>query len=158
MAINNWRVYAFKDLDPLLDEIKQNTKHLDDMNINYSLNIERVPTPKMPKEQWETVAEKAAWWNRGAINKIKKAEKETNKVIEKNQKLSKQYGDETDRRNAILNRMKHLKGIMKDWLNSDTKNRLAWANMVKESIKEYNELREEANKFIKYIKMPNLVK
>jgi hypothetical protein len=49
--------------------------------------------------------------------------------------------------------MAQLRWIMRAWFNSDAKNRLAWANMVRDSIKEYNQLKEQANDFLKYIKL-----
>lgn len=149
MAIVN---YSYTDLAPLLDKAKSNSDYLWQQDINYEFNIKKIPTPKMPSQQRETISQKAERWNIYAGRKIKNIEKETDNIIAENQEILKQYREETDRRNNILNRMKQLRWIMQDRYNSDTKNRLAWTNMVRDAIKEYGQLREEANKFFKYIK------
>jgi len=147
------KTFSYRDLTPLLDEAKKNSDMLWQQNINYELNVKRRVLPHEPKERAITTAELAQEWNLGAQRKIRQAEKEIDKTISKNQKLYQQYKDETDRRNAIVNRMSQLRWIMRAWFNSDTKNRLAWTNMVRDSIREYNQLKEQANEFLKYIKL-----
>lgn len=145
--------FSYRDLEPLLDEAKANSDYLWQQNINYELNVKRRVLPHEPKEWAMTTAELAGRGNRAAQRKIKKAEKETDKIIAQNQDILQKYRDETNRRNQIVNRMAELRWIMKARWNSDTKNRLAWTNMVRDSIKEYNQLKQEANKFLKYIKL-----
>lgn len=145
--------FSYRDLTPLLDEARKNSDALWQQNINYELNVKRRALPHEPKEWAATTAELAEGGNLKAQRKIRQAERAVNKVIDENQKLYQQYKDETDRRNAIVNRMAQLRWIMRAWFNSDTKNRLAWANMVRNSIKEYNQLKEQANDFLKYIKL-----
>lgn len=145
--------FSYRDLEPLLNEAKANSDYLWQQNINYELNVKRRVLPKEPKEWASTVAERAELGNIPAQRKIRRAEKEVDKVVAQNQDSLQKYKDETDRRNQIINRMVELRWVMRARWNSDTKNRLAWANMVKDSIKEYNQLKQEANKFLKYIKL-----
>lgn len=56
-----------------------------------------------------TTAELADRGNFAARRKIRKAEKETDKIIAQNQDILQKYKDETDRRNQIVNRMAELR-------------------------------------------------
>jgi hypothetical protein len=77
--------------------------------MNYELNVKRRVLPHQPKEWAVTTAELAESGNLKAQREIRQAEKAVNKVIDENQKLYQQYKDETDRRNAIVNRMAQLR-------------------------------------------------
>lgn len=142
--------YSYTDLTPLLNKAQQNADNL--WQKAYSLNVGRIATPKTPKEWYETLPEKADSWSIPAKRKVKNTIKEIESWINAYQELMQQYRDETNRRNAILNRMGQLRWVMRDWYNSDAKNKLAWINMVVDSVKEYSKLKQEANKFLKYIK------
>lgn len=148
MAIET-RTYSYTDLTPILDKVRENNVSM--AEINNSINNTWVHNPKEPSQWDRTVWENAGSNIRDAY-KLESAEKNVDKIIEENKKLYKQYQEETDRRNAIINRMWQIRQNIKDWYGSDTKNRLASINMIKRDIKEYRWLREEANKFYKNIK------
>lgn len=158
MAINNWRVYTFKDLDPMIDEMKTI-----DVNIGKTTSKMMKDTHTDPQLEWYAYS---AYYpsnphtkpgpiqimqNVDYIKSVGDEKKLDNQLKKKDKKIN-EYKAEMDRRNAIINRMKYLRGIMRSRYNSDAKNRLAWANMVRKSIEEYKELSKEANKFMKYIK------
>lgn len=143
--------YSYKDLTPILNGVNKKSATLwEQAN---TLNKRRIHLKNTPPEWDKTLPELASeeklYWR--ASRKFNKEIMPIEKGIEENIKAIQDYKTETDRRNNILNRMSYLKWIMKDWYNSDTKNRLAWTNMVRDALKEYKQLREEANKFIPLI-------
>lgn len=144
--------YSYTDLLPLLDKAKENTMSIS--NINNSINNTWVHAPKTPKERDETVAQSASKNVRDAF-KVERAEKDVDKLLLENQKLYKDYKDETDRRNGIVNRMWEIRKNINQRYNSNTKNRLASANMMRRQIKELRALREEASKFSEFLRGNN---
>ena len=144
--------YSYTDLDPIIKKTQKDSENLSQKA--YSLNTGRKALPHMPKERRETLPELADWWNIPAKRQVKKTINEIENGIDEHQKLMQQYREETDRRNAILNRMEYLKWIMKGWYQDNAKNKLAWLNTVIKSLDEYGKLKQEADKFIKYIKKP----
>lgn len=143
--------YSYKDLTPILDETKRKSATLWEQST--ALNKRRIHLEKTPSEWDKTLPELASeeklYWR--ASRRFNKEITPIEKGVEENIKAIQDYKTETDRRNNILNRMSYLKWIMRDWYNSDTKNRLAWINMVRDALNEYKQLSKDANKFIPLI-------